>query len=383
MGLVTIPYYRIRRNEMAYWEPTPRMKALGFSNVPLGKDGPEAWSKAHYWNAQYQKARKLAKAQGIEAVVKTACPYGNGTLGALYWHFTRSEAFSRKSRAGKDDYHRAWRYLKPAFADTFITQISEGDCERFQIRMEQNHSGYERYRTMQVFRKLMKECVKRQWVKYNPATSLPNPMPRGRSAFWLAEEIAAHITDAHQAGYTGLSVGLRIMWDTLVSPVDVRTLRLGQLDGDLMFNAREKTRATAIFTLSPGTIAAIEAYKRSLDFEIMPDAHLIRMRSGRIYKSKDSFSKDFRAVRDISFKGDTRRMADYRRSGNWEAALGGASKADRAAMLANTLDKDAFLDATYTPINRVDSDKMYKKRTKGRSLLLEQKRSGMLERITG
>jgi len=52
-------------------------------------------------------------------------------------------------------------------------------------------------------------------------------------------------------------------------------------------------------------------------------------------------------------------------------------------MLANNLDKDAFLDATYTPINRVDSDKMYKKRTKGSSLLLEQKRSGMLERITG
>jgi hypothetical protein len=37
-----IPYYTVRRNGRGFWEPKPLMRALGFSSVPCGMDGPDA-----------------------------------------------------------------------------------------------------------------------------------------------------------------------------------------------------------------------------------------------------------------------------------------------------------------------------------------------------
>lgn len=378
MAADKIRYYRVRRNKKAFWEPTPSMRKLGFSNAPLGPHGVIAQQKAITLNHELDKARIVFKKTGETT---TQCPYPSGSLGSVYWSYRQSEAFGRLAPKTRDDYTRAWRFLEPAFANIRITRITEALCEDFQIRMEQDRSQYERHRTIRILRKLLSLCVKRQWLPYNPATTLPNPMPAGRSEFWLAHEIATHIIDAHEAGFHGLSVGLRIMWDTLFSPTDVRTIKVGQIDGDMLFNSRNKTSAKGIWTLSGPTVKAIEEYKASLGATLLPDTFLIRMKKGGIYRTKDTFSKDFRAVRSISFEGDKRQMADYRRSGNFEAALGGASPEDRAAMLANTLDKDAFLDATYTPINRINADKIRGKREAGRAILLEQQRSSELERI--
>ena len=49
MGKVEIPYYTVRRNGRGFWEPTKRMRALGFQSVPCGDDGPSAWALANEW----------------------------------------------------------------------------------------------------------------------------------------------------------------------------------------------------------------------------------------------------------------------------------------------------------------------------------------------
>jgi hypothetical protein len=39
MGKIEIPYYTVRRNGRGFWEPTRKMRALGFQSVPCGVDG--------------------------------------------------------------------------------------------------------------------------------------------------------------------------------------------------------------------------------------------------------------------------------------------------------------------------------------------------------
>ena len=46
MADIKIRNYQVRRNGRGFWEPTPRMRALGFRSVPCGPDGPDAWAIA-------------------------------------------------------------------------------------------------------------------------------------------------------------------------------------------------------------------------------------------------------------------------------------------------------------------------------------------------
>jgi hypothetical protein len=55
---VKIPNYQVRRNGRGFWEPTPRMRELGFRSVPCGPDGPEAWAIAQQWQDRWEAARK-------------------------------------------------------------------------------------------------------------------------------------------------------------------------------------------------------------------------------------------------------------------------------------------------------------------------------------
>lgn len=49
---MSIRYYVVRKGH-GYWQPTKRMRDLGFNSVPCGPDGPAAWARAEECNAQW------------------------------------------------------------------------------------------------------------------------------------------------------------------------------------------------------------------------------------------------------------------------------------------------------------------------------------------
>jgi hypothetical protein len=65
--------------------------------------------------------------------------------------------------------------------------------------------------------------------------------------------------------------------------------------------------------------------------------------------TKDTFGDDFRVVRAAEFPGDNRKVMDFRRSGSVEANAGEAPPAVLAAKMANTIDQNKELQATYLP----------------------------------
>ena len=57
---------------------------------------------------------------------------------------------------------------------------------------------------------------------------------------------------------------------------------------------------------------------------------------------------------EAEFKGDTRKLADFRRSGAKEAELGGVAPGALGRKMANNIETDAKLRATYLPSTRQD-----------------------------
>ena len=58
VGNVKIRHYVRKKSGFCYWQPTRRMRDLGFRLVPLGKDGHSAWALAEEWNKKWDAVRR-------------------------------------------------------------------------------------------------------------------------------------------------------------------------------------------------------------------------------------------------------------------------------------------------------------------------------------
>lgn len=124
------------------------------------------------------------------------------------------------------------------------------------------------------------------------------------------------------------------------------------------------------------TAQAVDHYmtqlERELGVALGPNDWIIRSSRGVIYGVRHTFSADFRDVRQAVFPGDARQLLDIRRSAATEAHEGGATKDEIGEIMANTLAKDAKLQATYV---LTTSKKIVAAREVGRSKLADKFRN--------
>ena len=329
-----------------YWSPTRAMKDAGFRLLSCGPDGPEARERARQAEASYQKWREEGDA--------SRNPYPPGSFGSFWHHLHGTEMWKRKALSTRKDYEYVWeKYIGPSFGNRRIDDISPVDCEKFQIKVESDFGANERFKAVKTLRALFNAAIKYRVISQSPATTLPNPMPRGRLEFWVQHEVTKLIDDAWENDFHGMAVAISIAWDTMLSPVDVRMLVRSELreDGTGVFISiqRKKTDRPVLAPISPYTRDLLTSYIDLAEIPESPQARVIRMRNGGVYKAKDSFAKDFRRVRAISFSGDQRQFRDLRRSGNVEAYVGGADRDAMGKALGNRLGDNQFLFETYTP----------------------------------
>jgi hypothetical protein len=153
----------------------------------------------------------------------------------------------------------------------------------------------------------------------------------------------------------------------MLSPVDVRTLTIGQRRDDgqgTYFDVdRAKTGRAAAGTLSRYSEAILDAYLGKLGIELHAAAPIFWTRGGiatakggrpwapRPYTS-DRLGIDFRCIRALVFgPDDERQIQDMRRSGAVEAVRGDAKPTKLSAKMANTLASSNRLHKTYVPVD--------------------------------
>ena len=355
------PYYKVRKGRAYFELGKSRAEAVGMkSSYPLGKAGRDAERGAVDLHWEWQDK------MGNPTPPKSN-PHKPGSL--AHWHhkFRTTEKWKQKSTATIKEWDYCWPFIERAFGRTVISRVSPIEFERFYFALQREHGEYARWRVVKISRALFKAAVDYRVIDDSPCHTLSNPMPKPRSAVWFAHEVATLVRTAQEANYAAMALGIKLSWETLMSPGDVRQITRSMLkrdsDGFYISTTRGKTGKDVIVAISTELGDDLMAYMNELGFELMPDQPLLRtVRDKRRY-TKVRFTDEFAKIRKLAFGvEETRKMMDLRRSGNVEADLGGASPDDRAEILANTLNKDAGLEATYTPPTVAKARKLAKQK---------------------
>lgn len=375
MNKVRLPYYCVRKGRGYFEIGKERSESTGIpASIPLGIDGPEAWTKAHSWYEAFQEARNPSNRKRLGG-------YPPGSLGAAYVLWKGSPDWQEKKPRTREEYERAWDdHIDPAFGRRLYTKITVADSEAFHRRLKKQLSKSDAHRTLKVWRAILNMLAKKNLLAKAPIGAVTNPMPEGRGQFWLAWEVArlmraAHLLHLFTKDDKWLAAGLlvRLAWETAMSPPDCRTFALAMMRQDrsgwYLERARTKTGVAAKPPISDALADDLNAYATRGGRTPIPSAPLFSTRTG---KPMDRFQMAdlFADLRRVAFgKTERRQFQDLRRSANLEADLGGASAEDRAAVMANALDKNKALDAVYTPVTVARARKTLKAREAGRELL--------------
>jgi hypothetical protein len=366
-------YYRQLppKSGRAFWTPNAHGHKYGFEkSVPLGPHGPDAMKAAIDWNAKLDRARREYREGGAPQLPL----WRAGTLGSFYErHFKHTDSWALMEPRTREDYHRAWPKIAAQFGDTLISRLTPDLSERFHVELHPAHrnprdpkgklklSRNDAHRTLKVWRTLLSALVDYRLIAAPPPVGrVSNPAPKGRSHVWLADEVDQLARACGWAGLAGLSVAIRVGWDTMLAPVDVRTLPRagwrcqrdpeGRITGGEVATARAKTDAAVFHAVTPATADLVEGYLAWLTgrgVKLRPDEPLFRRPDGAPYL-KNNFEEHFRKARGALFgPEDTRVFLDFRRSGATAARMGGASREDLGRAMANTIDQSDALMSTY------------------------------------
>lgn len=388
MTKVRIPNYQIRRNGRGYWEPTSKMRTLGFMSVPCGLDGPDAWQVADAWNARWQQTRRgEAPAPALIAAELNLSPeraeeltvYPAGSIGEGFRRYRRTvEWTERKAARTREDWWRGWRRIKPIFGDVDPRTVTLEEISEWRQIIEMQVSLREAHRALKIWRALWQVLGGLHYCDKNrdPSWGVRNAAAAGRSQTWTEGEAVRLVKRAWRMGYRGLAAALAVMWDTQLSPGDVRALTAGQRTRDRLgrafFTERAKTGAAVGGVLSKRTAYVLDAYRSFLGVEMHAEAQVFRNRSGQPYL-KNAFAEDFREVRMAEFGPlERRQMLDFRRSGAVEAIVGEARSEQLAHAMGNTLSASNALFETYVPIQTATIVQVAEARRKGRRKLREE-----------
>lgn len=389
------------------WRPTKTMRAAGFVMVPMGRGGPELDANGNPAAGLTDKQRAMELNAEWDAVRRGLQPsrtldrpsFPPGSVGDGYTRAMALRAAERlkngvvwtKEQSSRDDWPRAWKWISPEFGDcdprTIIPEhflrIEAGRATGLIPKIESEVSVSERHRVMKVWRALWKKMAAMKYCERDkdPSLSIANTPPPPRDETWTRKEVLRLVQVAWRNGYHGLAALMATAWDSMLSPIDARSLTPGQAKHDgagILFTVdRAKTGQSAAGTLTPWGQAILVAYLKEHfgGAELLDSTPLFWTRGGRPVArlghtgqwggdhgggrhiparpyTKSSLNQDFAAVRELAFgKNEKRQLQDMRRSGAVEGDAGGATLTDQSNKMANTVEANKRLRKTYNPVN--------------------------------
>jgi hypothetical protein len=386
MADIKIKQYRVYRAR-GFWCPNAQQRAAGFKSTPCGADGPSAWTIAEEINERWRAVRrgdvpapaltcndcKLTPEQADDLI-----PYRKGSTGFGFQQYRRTTVWLQdKKPRTREDWMRAWKHIQPVFGHKDPKTVTLNMMAAFRDAVRDRYGVREAHWVIKIWRALWTVNALNGFCDINrdPSKGFENHAADGRNEFWLQAEAVALVQRAWDLGYYGLSALMAVMWDTQMSPVDVRTLRAFQMAsascGEVFFTKRAKTDQPIGGMLREAAIVRLAGYMERLGATLTGDAFIFRNRSGAPY-GKDTLGDDFRVVRiDLYGPDEKRTLADFRRSGGIEAVAGEAPATALAQTMGNTLDRCHALFRTYCPVNVVSLQTVAEARERGARRLAE------------
>jgi hypothetical protein len=332
-----------------------KKKALGFSNVRCGEDGPLAWAIAQQWNARWQEMKaRLRRGEPTTNPANFQKIYPPGSLGEAFARLRETENWKRKAPGTQVEWERTWKVsIDPVFGDV---------APKIGIR--------ESHRALKIWRALWEQAV----VVFKTASGEPygdrdlslgirRKTPTPRNAPWKEGEAVRLVKRAWCMGYRGLAGRLRSHGIHRFRPSPcARSRKRSSMAMPKELSSRlpapRPERRRSVPSRSERNVCSTPTWRRCRRISgqtrrfSTPEVgcrarraggrsrprHTPRTRSGMVSR---------RAGRIIS--GDKRKIMDFRRSGSVEGIAGKVAAEVLAAKMANTIDRNKELQATYPP----------------------------------
>src|ERR1700722_3695065 len=227
------PRFFVRVKSCYYWRPTPRMKCAGFQDRALGKKELAAKQQAIRLNAEWDQYRfGESKQPGIMV-------YPPGSIGRAYSRAIALREAERKAKGitwsrqqkARDDWPRSWRWIGPAFGDYDPLAVVSEDLLALRAKVAQRVSESEAFRVIKVWRALWAKLTPLGYTVppgSDPSLTFSNSAPPPRQEVWPQRDVLRLVQRAWREHYYGLAALLAVAWDTMLSPIDVRSLTVGQ-----------------------------------------------------------------------------------------------------------------------------------------------------------
>ncbi len=339
MGNFKIPNV-VERNGSYYFQAKRHMRDGGIFSEALGSDLAAAIKRAEELNKAWQEVRS-----GKDQPQRAKAP--SGTMARLIEDLRVSSEFRDKSTARQDELEYSFKHILPVFGPSRLNGVSPKHCEDFYDILRNRGSVHKAARVMKDLRYLFNRAKRQRLVTHNPALDVRVRQPPPRRVVWRADDVSQVIEEAWSEGYEGLAVGISILYDTSMSPVDLRKLTPNDIRDDHTFLERAKSGRGQYAVYSAETLTLIERYQRESKFKVLPTTQLVRTRRGRPY-SKDQLARDFRRIADKVGLPKNVQMRDLRRTAHTERLEGGAHPQEARAAIGNSVDRNKTLDDTYS-----------------------------------
>lgn len=328
-----------------YFQPSKAMKTGGYRAENLGKDLATAIARVNELNAQWDAERI-----GIKKPARGLPP--PGTVAHFIEDLRRSRtAFLDKSPARQDEMEYSFKHILKVFGPSQLRAITTDHVELFYNGLRNTSSEHKAARIMKDLRYIFSRAFKTRKIQFDPTQATTVKQPKARKQKWTPEQVELAINTAWDAGYRGAAVAMAIAYDTGLSPVDVRTLTMGQIQGDrLNAVSRTKTDQRVEGQLWPETLDWIAAYHDDLGIASAPSGLVIRTRRGKPY-TKDILAKDIRTVRRMVGLPEELQLRDMRRTATIEEIEGGATTKQVAAARGWAEKSAGKMSDTYGPAN--------------------------------
>jgi hypothetical protein len=215
MTRIKVRHYVVKRGRIGFWQPTPKMRALGFASVPCGRDGPDAWVTAEEWNRRWDATRRGQAPSPAMAAADNLSPerseeltvYPVRSLGEAFRRYRRIDEWARKAPRTREEWWRAWRRIKPVLSDCDPRTVTLEDVSAWRKAIEDTLSLREAHRCVKIWRALWKVsaalgyCIR----DADPSLGVRNTAAKGRSETWSEGEVVRLYKRAWRMAFPALA----------------------------------------------------------------------------------------------------------------------------------------------------------------------------------
>ncbi|MBM3548871.1 MAG: hypothetical protein FJX54_18160 [Alphaproteobacteria bacterium] len=330
-----------------YWNPTRRMRDLGFAPESLGRDLVRAIARAEELNQQWD-AVQAGRTEGP----------ASGTISWLINDHQKSDRYKNRSAAANEEVDRAFKIIGAEFGEFKAAAVRLRHCEAFYARLRKEGSDHRANMVMKWTRYLFNRAIAKELIVANPAANVELVALDSRDVIWEDAEVAAMEEAAVAQGRPSVALAIRLAYDLGQRLSDLLCLTWTAYDGSSVTVRQSKTAAHRKKKGKAPKLIVIDVLpelKERLDaapkLERSPQI-VVSEHKGRPY-TRFHFNRLFRETRDEVAKilpaVAEKQFLDYRRSSAVRLAEAGCTTEEIVAITGHDIAHGERILEAYVP----------------------------------